>query len=340
MDTLNNEESVLESHKKYIKDVYDIIKNYYGEEVTDIDESQGSTRYIYIYFPSIEVTNEKLQKHTITDVYVRLRYGLAPKERENENGHYFFQLGIGRGSCTDIEYRNRYIHSHVSTINYFEFSETICTGSGPLSSILRDMSYAYMDDFEIRDKEILYTSFCFEIKRFLETESLDGGPYIIFSRFRRIYELAFEKCIFSDAQCDDFFEYIVNKGVKFNFRFNKSEFELAYSYHDLCLIISKLAKEYEGSTHLHFVTVYDDGVSFYRRTDDRNFPIIFENTPKLCTFKGRDIYGKVNETDGKKYDNGEVSLLGKSYIDSIISKIILVVNYGYKKDLSKKNITF
>jgi hypothetical protein len=337
---INKEENKLDFHKKYIKEVYDIIKDYYGEGVTDIDESQENRVYIYIYFPSIEVSNEKFQKHIITDVYVRLRYILAPEGYEDMSTCYNLHLGIGRGSCTDIEYANRYIHSHVSTSNYFGFSETICTGSGPLRGILQDMSFAYREDFKFKDKESLYTSFCFEIKRFLETESLEGGPYNIFSRFRRIYEPSYEKFVFSDAMCDNFFKYIINKGVEFNFRFNKSEFELAYSYHDLCLIISKLAKEYGGFSHLNFVTVYDDGISFYGKSNSTSIPVIPENMPKLCTFKGRDIYGKINITYEGKYDEGEISLLSKPYIDSILSKIILVVNYGYKKDLSKKNIVF
>lgn len=145
--------------------IYSIVKEYYGEEHTDLQEiseddwKEGSdSSYILIWFPEVEITNSREEKHTIRDLYVRLRI--------NGEAHLgAFEMTVA--TFTNAQWMSDYAHSHLPGITGFT---TPCLGSGPITSTITILR---SEDFDETSWEIL----CSQIEDFVKWESVEGGPY-------------------------------------------------------------------------------------------------------------------------------------------------------------------
>lgn len=128
---------------------------------------------IIVYYPSITLTNEHGNTHTITDVYV-------------ETTLPDLSIYLTRTSYTQEEVDIGYTHSHVNTYNFGEFS-LFCTGSSnTVINRIKDNIFSIIgrssDSKKSSDYVNLFTnkitSFIIEEQRILDVESLDGVPYI------------------------------------------------------------------------------------------------------------------------------------------------------------------
>ena len=145
--------------------IYSIVEEYYGEEHTDLQEiseddwEEGSdSSYILIWFPEVEITNSREEKHTIRDLYVRLRI--------NGEAHLgAFEMTVA--TFTNAQWMSGYAHSHLSGITGFA---TPCLGSGPITSTITILR---SEDFDETSWEIM----CSQIEDFVKWESVEGGPY-------------------------------------------------------------------------------------------------------------------------------------------------------------------
>lgn len=168
------------SYKEYLNNinkVYEIIKEYFGEEKTDVQVvpedvfeiskiwnewvGNATTTFILIHFPEFIITNEFGENHIIRDLYVRL--SLRP------DGTPYFYIEGQRSTFTEAEVNCGYIHSHLRK-NYFYEYQNFCLGTAPIKDTLLSLNDKYSED--------LWLLFCGELEEYLKTESLSGGPYI------------------------------------------------------------------------------------------------------------------------------------------------------------------
>lgn len=190
------------------------IVEYFGEKRVYIDKRLFN---VIIHFPEKEVRNSNGAYHKIYDVYVKLQYRYSSDNRSSDNlGRYIigtpnqnlnFKLYVDSGTRTTFseeEYLSNYMFSHFSRGR--DGFQSCCLGSGTTLSKL--------EGNELKSIEHVY-GFCSALDRYLEWESLEGGPYIKISEvrsanFRRRnvpdYAIEYEdffKAIFSNVIASD-----------------------------------------------------------------------------------------------------------------------------------------
>ena len=90
-----------------INDVYEVFKDYYGEDRVDL-QREGTSAIILVYFPRVTVTNENNNSVDVTDLYI--------KTVVQSDGTIFGNFGMTRGSYTLSQVKSGYIHSHARRI--------------------------------------------------------------------------------------------------------------------------------------------------------------------------------------------------------------------------------
>lgn len=118
---------------------------------------------VVIRFPEVEIRNEKGNHRTLKDLYVALNI---------LNGKLLGTFCIIRTSYTESEFVSGYIHSHVKPFS-FTLWKSPCLGNGPISNTISSLALSGDDN--------LWMLFLEELKVFLETESVQGVPYIYMS---------------------------------------------------------------------------------------------------------------------------------------------------------------
>ena len=120
--------------------------------------------YITIYFPEVKITNENELSTTIYDMYARVLL--------NTDGTIVQSPEFCKATYTKAQWNKNYIHSHIRTLNKSEayLWRDSCLGGGPLRTTIPSL----MVDSNLE----LWPLFCLELDRYLQVESLKGGPYI------------------------------------------------------------------------------------------------------------------------------------------------------------------
>ena len=143
-------------------------KEYFGENRVDIIEPIDTHTYtkVYIWFPKETISNSKGQKHTIYDLYIKVKFVDSR----------FVDMRTIRTSFTLAELHSGYSHSHSpaepcvhtgASICTYTGERSCCLGTGPLSQLLG----------QTVDSNVLM-SLCIYIEKWVRWESLEGGPYI------------------------------------------------------------------------------------------------------------------------------------------------------------------
>lgn len=136
-----------------------ILLSYYKENL--YQESEHSRHFI-IHYPEIIIQNSVGRSHKIYDLFVKLTVSY-------EGNWMFIRFEGTRISFSQKEVEQGYCHSHLSqAINYsFNFTD-FCLGTGHLT---------HYNKIKIETNcDILYTLPA-AIDRYVEWESLEGGPY-------------------------------------------------------------------------------------------------------------------------------------------------------------------
>lgn len=185
-----------------VYDVYEIFKNFYGEEFIDLqglppDEELSDmlrafwdirptgpdsyevhdsvynalkSRYndtracIFVWWPSVTVSNENDKSILIHDLYARV--DLTPDGRIP---YEMTGFKLNRTTFTDVQFESGYIHSHVPSRSGLPNFQNPCLGRGPIRNTIADLKNNY--------EEALWMLFCQELSLYVTVESLTGGPY-------------------------------------------------------------------------------------------------------------------------------------------------------------------
>jgi len=186
-----------------VYDVYEVFKNFYGEEFTDLQgipsdeelsdmlrvfwdiQPVGSDSYelddedyttlksrydntraiIMVWWPSVTVSNENDRSILIHDLYARV--DLTPDGRIP---YEMTGFKLNRTTFTDVQFESGYIHSHVPSRCGLPNFQNPCLGRGPIRNTIADLKNNY--------EEALWMLFCQELSLYVTVESLTGGPYI------------------------------------------------------------------------------------------------------------------------------------------------------------------
>ncbi len=250
-----------------VTQIYDIFKDFYGEDKVDLQKltledfkhqieknysveqlskwdstlklsikANFTNGFILVYFPTVRVTNEHDRFVDIKDLYVKVPISI--------DGTMNGRFSLNRANYHILHMLSGYMHSHVPGINTYNFEEFLwpCLGSGPINSTITSLNR----DF---DKD-LWELFCFELNLYVRTESVSGVPYrflehigsdnnnnyLINSVFEYINSYHYY-AHFSKEKYIDFLKYFINtKKLKFNF--NNGQYSIAMSYIDYMILIS------------------------------------------------------------------------------------------------------
>lgn len=151
--------------------------NSYGEEYVDWENDP----YIIVHFPEITIRNSVEQSHIIRDLYLKFYIG--------QNGIVI--NGLRRGTLTDIEVRNDYVFSHVSTGNIFGWNSTFCFGYTEIADLRSRLESGRNNGRMTIFKELKF--FLEALKEYFSWESLEGVPY------RKIDDVIYDKKLWGDT---------------------------------------------------------------------------------------------------------------------------------------------
>jgi len=140
------------------------------------EESFGIIPHLTIKYDLVEITNTKKFTHIIRDIYVSLELYVSG------SGYlYFCDISGKRGKMSVKEAFNGYQHSHLPTIYLSSLNneendvKSIRYKSGPRfclgTSVIADAPHT-----PLKDRDLL-TLFFFNLRSYLEWESIEGVPY-------------------------------------------------------------------------------------------------------------------------------------------------------------------
>lgn len=170
------------------KEVFSIFCDHFGEDRCDLKLSKlaidelnagmpvGSIRlnsmnnyavcYILIYFPEVEIRNERDFTHTIRELYVKINL--------SEKGTMFGHFCMLRTKYSMNELVAGYLHSHAYYVTPAALRtksfQSCCLGNGPIAATSSEL---------VRESDPdRWSIFCFQLEQYVGIESLHGGPYV------------------------------------------------------------------------------------------------------------------------------------------------------------------
>lgn len=119
---------------------------------------------IIVYFPEVEISNERDEHHTIRELYVRTQI--------RSDGRAAGIFSMLRTRYTSQELSAGYKHSHTLRIlsgDNLDFTGC-CLGNSPIRSTLTELS---------RECDLdRWNVYCLQLDQYVGIESINGGPYI------------------------------------------------------------------------------------------------------------------------------------------------------------------
>lgn len=317
--------------------VYDIFVDFFGEDKVD-----DNGTYIYVYFPELTVTNEYDRSTKIKDLFVRVNV--------SENGTIIGGFEIIRATYNTSQLKAGYSHSHIpprDTHNILNWAIP-CLGTGPIRETIAHLS----SDFDSTSWEL----FCFELSKYVVTESIAGTPYIRlesitsnrYSYVKHSVCDAFLKANFDILQehvdFKQFIKYIVKKRP-FDFAFRDNRFYIAASSTNIIVTLSNLFIEWynkQPNRTTGLSTLLDLAILKYGKIENTN---VFYKTPirannsisgffelvgrTVLTFKNNPVTFNI-ETGSQTEDHSNESLfLSIDIINTIVSELLILANFIY-----------
>lgn len=309
--------------------------------------------YILVYWPEVTVTNENNRSTVIQDLYAKILL--------DWNGKMYYAFGLNRATYTLSQFKYGYLHSHVSAIPKYDFTQfqNPCLGTGPINSTINSLSTTNNSD--------MWELFCLELDKYVHTESLAGVPYKYLERIGAIdkgfyslkdLDIVTEHVIFEEEirrVIRVFTLYFIKQNL-LKFNYINGSYSLGMPNMDYIILLS-------NCFIFWYNKVYPESLlPKYSKTDLENKGIIQKViiTPKaiyydlsanhtdykeyigeyMCTFKGRDI--KINIIDDITIkDSLNYSYIVHPDISSAILNVILrTVNYKYGKSSSPQTTYF
>lgn len=336
-----------------VNEVYQIFKDFFGEEYTDLQKQETDTPEIYVWWPEVTVTNEHDRSVVIQDLYAKVPVtlqGMIPPE-----GHGFF---LTRSSYNSKQWKAGYCHSHIPHFNAPSAPgfQRPCLGTGPIKHTITCLK---------TDNDLaLWMMFCQELALYVTVESLTGVPYI---KLETIGTSNRRRMIFQDYSYDytelprglleefpefeemliGFTAYYLEHG-KLSFNFGDRHFVNGMPYYNFMIDISNCfiawfnehgnrEESYKLFQHniLHKVQVAN-GV-FYSNSSLASIDVEILASQRILIFKGQDIMLHVEQDD--EAEEAPTLLVDHEIAMYILKNILKIVNYRYTNEHSNNSGT-
>lgn len=325
-------QTLIETNSSIKEECHNVLLKY-------IDTEPFPYSYILVHFPEVTVTNEFNNSINIKDLYMKVIL--------YSSGQFHSVLGT-RTTFTPLQYKARYIHSHIPRLLYDKLGkfDKCCLGTGPL----RDITYTMQVEHDINQWRL----FCFELSRYVTIESLAGGPYAKLTSVTdqdslpqiesNIFysEKNYDKSPEHSKMLNDFFIQLPNIDIlKFNYN---NTYRFALNNLELLVFISNAFITWYNQSSYRFmpnctlkdmlkldlllqVTIENNTIRKLWKKESLDIEEeISEAT--LFYFKGQEI--KLNLIDEDTIDSQlKYLLLNPKYISFYITKLINIINYGY-----------
>lgn len=352
--------------------IYDVFKDFYGEEFVDMQNypsleeyislvkgdfsesrilESGSNLYdshyfneifILVRFPEVRVTNENDRYIDIWELYAKITF--------NWKGGARGDFLLNRAEYDIFQLQNNYMHSHIHTIPTSNFTafQSPCLGSGPI----RDTLVLLAEGFD----ELRWQLFCLELSKYVQVESLSGGPY---RRMENLGKNSMQSGENTWAMTDDgnipHFNSFNNERVrqfvrwllerkKLKFDFTNGSYGISMSYITWRIFLSNEFIEWyniqydEGNTTATYLDLLAEGVlikgiinnnRFYYDRNSIGTNYTRYAGKKVCTFKGEEVRLVIRDLKSRANDNNLSNFINKTLAEYIYRCILRVVNYEY-----------
>lgn len=315
---------------------------------------------IYVWWPTVTVTNENDRSIQIKDLYAKIDLSLNGTIPYEYDG-----FRLLRSTFPYLQFKEGYVHSHVPRLYPDEIGakewRSPCLGSGPIRKTILDLHN--------NNEDALWMLFCQELSLYVTVESLTGGPYFRMEElgtgtYMKEYEdynlntqniTSLSGCFYgisSDtfkAVIEEFTKYYLENG-HFTISYKNRTFMPGMPFFDFIVDISNCFIEWYNSQSEKLLprnTIFNKCILVKATTSNRKFYKKAERTnntdftnlegTSLLTFKGRDItlHIEPNIEDTSSINN--VLLLDSHIASYIISNILKVINYRYENKHTKEH---
>ena len=305
---------------------------------------------IYVWWPSVTITNENDKSVDIQDLYAKIKVGAdgcMPTEY-----HGFF---LNRSTYSTTQFVSNYMHSHISSIpksNFRDFQRP-CLGSGPINYTILTLKTDYSEE--------MWMLFCQELSMYVTVESIKGRPYKYLERiggreeldyysdYKFEYaspDLFYSEFITSD-KLKQFLKYYLEKG-HLKISFINSRFLCIMPYHEYMIDVSNAFIEFyntylkstkENLNHLYrdkfLISASFDNGKFYKSYDVSTQSLEAYQHKFVLKFKGRDIYTNIIPSYSQETT---VTLINYKLAMYVLQRILRTINYRYKNEhITRRN---
>lgn len=306
--------------------------------------------FILVHFPNVRITNEYNKYIDITHLWAKIEINFNGTITSNK-------FTLNRSEYTISQFKNNYMHSHVSDIPKSDFTEFMypCLGIGPIRNTISSLRYKYDAD--------IWNLFCLELNKYVSTESTEGRPYKylenIISFAKKITTTSVYPVIpanlyllsYFKNELLDFVKYFINeKCLKFNYK--NGSYSLGISFIQFMILISnkfifwynnkyiKSQKNYKTfETLLHNKILFRGIIKnnqLYMITDNSLSISDNLNNIKICTFKGKDVMLNIIDDSLEECRNA-LTFLNHKIALCILTTILNILNYQYGKNSNNTN---
>lgn len=335
----------------YNKEIfYDILKSSY----TDVEQLRLNKEacirgyrntvvrpYILVWFPKLKITNEYDESVEVEDLWAKINITYTGKM------HYHFQLN--RSTYQKSHILSDYQHSHVCGIDFSLNFSDCCLGTGPIKNTCSSLQLDY--------DESLWQLFCFELSKYVQTESIAGVPYRRMSSisnstystkinnffiYRNNYGLPASEPI-KEMFLDFTKDFLKRKLLKFNY-FNDS-YGLGMSFLEYIFVISNYFIEWYNEKARHnsmsmtptelYTTstlvkskILNNSIYLHKNYNSSKISSIYSKLgTTMFHFKGRDVVlNIIDDSDTEDY----TTILNIEIATAILNSILKTLNINYE----------
>lgn len=331
-----------------VYDVYEVFKNFFGEQYVDIQKDVMYPYYIiYVWWPHVTVTNEFNKSVSIQDLYAKIKInleGLIPYE--------FPGFLLNRATYSKEQFLSDYMHSHIRGIpkDNFSYFETPCLGQGPIRSTINTLK----TDYDIAE----WMLFCQELSMYVTVESISGGPW---KRMENIgsYTIAYGyidydfssdftyPLFFTVSMRKEFIKYYLANG-HLSLSFRNGQFICGMPFYEYIIDLSNTFIDYCNKTFCtkdYTQLLFNNNVLLHLLVSNGKFYVIDNSRQNqnlnqyrnklVLTFKGKKIFTTITESSNNEYF--PATIINNKIAMDILKNILKVINFRYKNEHNNNN---
>lgn len=322
-----------------LTDVYNIFVDFYGEDKVDLQDNN-----IIVHFPKVTITNENDRSIDIYNLFVKVPV--------YNDGYIKDTFKLIKSTYTTDQLLSGYLHSHTPIVRGNTILKWMapCMGSGPIKD-----TYLTLLNVEEEPSEEMWKLFCLELSLYVQTESIEGIPYI---RLERVGDktgsplflnLAYtpEDEYVSDLEIysilKKFIPYVISKRP-FLFSYTGGCYRIANDKRDLAFILSNLFIDWYNTLPIKSRPLYKDLLinKILVECIMVNNKLFINKTCEVITTSNNNIGKEVLTFKEKSYklevilkqeskDDNIIRVLSPKVLRMIIFKLLLIVNKEYGK---------